>query len=51
MVMNALLEDLKDQVRDQLSWRKSICVVTRSQKQFVAHNQYNESTTLSSSKI
>lgn len=33
VVMGALLEDQKDQVRDRLSWRKSINVVAKSQRQ------------------
>lgn len=29
-VMSATLEDLKDQLRDRLSWKKSIYVVTKT---------------------
>lgn len=38
-VMSALLGDLKEQVRDRLSWRKSIYVFTRSQNDLMARNQ------------
>lgn len=32
MVISALLRELKDQIKDRLSWRKSNYVVNRSQK-------------------
>lgn len=43
VAMGASLEDSKDQFRDRSSWRKSIYVVTKSQKGLDCSNKFHSS--------